>query len=41
VCDAAQRSKPTDGGRRDPNPKGYTLWAEAMEPMIKKLMGEK
>jgi len=24
-----------------PNPEGYGLWAEAMEPMIKKLMGEK
>jgi len=23
-----------------PNPKGYQLWAEAMEPHIKKLMGE-
>ncbi len=24
-----------------PNPKGYALWAEAMEPTIKKLIGEK
>jgi beta-glucosidase len=24
-----------------PNEKGYEIWAEAMEPMVKKLMGEK
>ena len=23
-----------------PNEKGYEIWAKAMEPMVKKLMGE-
>jgi beta-glucosidase len=27
--------------RLHPNPKGYAIWAEAIEPTVKKLMGEK